>query len=157
MRHLILVLFCIGLVQPTALAGPGNDLALIAADIQIMAIARANDTASHPSQRADELDMDDPFLAAIENFSADAMRLSRAIDVADGPVDLRCIFRGMSNDASLRLDMLFAAQSAADQSRVYQDIASLMTDAQEIAPAADDANLALEISAPLICSATDTE
>ena len=49
------------------------------------------------------------------------MRLSRAIQQADGPHDLQCIFRGMSDDASERLDALNLADSSGEQARIYAD------------------------------------
>lgn len=158
MRHtvgtLACALTCAVLAGSAALAGPGTDLADAARLIEQQAQQRAELAATRPGAPATPVDLDDPLQFDLDQFSADAMRLSRAIDEAGGPVDLRCIFRGMSGDSASRLEALNAAETAADQARVYREIASLMHDAGEIAPAADGEDLPLNM-APATCPAGD--
>lgn len=138
----------------TALAGPGSDLADAAHHIADQAQQRADFAAARPGAPAAMIELDDPLQFDLDQFSADAMRLSRAIDEAGGPIDLRCIFRGMSGDAASRLEALNAATTAADQARIYHEISALMHDAAEIAPAADGEELPATLGPPGTCPAT---
>lgn len=137
-----------------ALAGPGGDLAEQARHIADQAQQRADFAADRPAAPAAMIGLDDPLQLDLDRFSADAMRLSRAIDEAGGPIDLRCIFRGMSGDAASRLDALNAAATAADQARIYHEISALMHDAAEIAPAADGEDLPVTLGPPGTCPAS---
>ena len=74
----------------------------------------------------------------------DAMRLSVAVAQANGPEDLQCIFRGISNDASERLEALNMAESAGEQARIYRTIADLLRDAQEIVPSLEEEGIELD-------------
>jgi hypothetical protein len=154
LRYLLMALISWIVCASSAVAGPGSDLAASADQLREQAQIRAQDATQRPAAPADALEFDDPFLIGLEQFSADAMRLSRAMDAAGGPIDLRCIFRGMSGDASSQLEALINAASASDQARIYRSLEDLMRDAIEIAPAADDTDLARAITAPLTCSAT---
>lgn len=154
MRRLVLAVLSAAFLAAPALAGPGTDLAGFADDLQAEARARAADAASRPAAPASPLDIEDPFYFELEQFSADAMRLARAIEDNDGPLDLRCIFRGISADASDRLEALNTAETAADQARIYRAIADLMRDAVEIAPVVDHSNLPDGYAAPASCPAT---
>jgi hypothetical protein len=136
-RQIMIALACLALTAPAAFAGPGSDLADTADDLRARAQARAEAAARHPAALATPLDFEDPFLADMEAFAADAMRVSHAIEDADGPSDLRCIFRGMSHDTEARLSAIDEATTGSDRSRAYSEIANLMRDAVEIAPEAD--------------------
>ena len=72
---------------------------------------------------------------------------------AGGPIDLRCIFRGMSADATSRLEALNAAETAAEQAHIYADLAALMSDASEIAPAVDSDTDLSGVELPASCPA----
>lgn len=138
-----------------ALDGPGEDLAEFAGTIQSQAERRARQAAANPAAPASPIDIEDPFYFELEQFSVDALRLSRAIDSSGRPADLRCIFRGMSADAGQRLDALNTSETAADQARVYRAIAALMQDAVNIAPAVDDEDALPEgFAPPAGCSAS---
>jgi hypothetical protein len=154
LRYFLMALLTWMFFAPVAFAGPGSELAERANQLREQAQIRAQHAAQRPAAPAEALDLDDPFLVGLEQFSADAMRLSRAIDAAGGPIDLRCIFRGMSGDSASRLEALIDAASAADQARVYRTLDDLMRDAAEIAPAADDTELARAMTVPLTCPAT---
>ncbi|WP_417492518.1 hypothetical protein [Maricaulis sp.] len=154
MRHLLPALACALLASSAALAGPGTDLADSARNIASQARERADYAAARPGAPASPIDLDDPLQYDLDQFSADAMRLSRAIDEAGGPIDLRCIFRGMSGDAASRLEALNAAETAAEQARVYREISALMHDAAEIAPAADGEALPATLGPPASCPAS---
>lgn len=154
MRLFLPALAGILLASSAALADPGSDLADQARNIAEQASQRADYAAKRPGAPAEPIDLDDPLQYDLDQFSADAMRLSRAIDEAGGPIDLRCIFRGMSGDAASRLEALNAADTAADQARVYREIAALMHDATEIAPAADGEDLPATLGPPGSCPAS---
>lgn len=79
--------------------------------------------------------------------------LSRQIDAAGGPIDLRCIFRGMSEDAARQLEALNAADTAAEQAHIYAGLADLMRDANEIAPAIDGETDLADMPRPAPCPA----
>ncbi|WP_417477680.1 hypothetical protein [Maricaulis sp.] len=153
MRHILSALAATLCLSATALAGPGADLAETARQIATEAQARADYAAARPAAPAAGIELGDPLLYELDQFSADAMRLSRAIDEAGGPIDLRCIFRGMSGDAASRLEALNAAETSADQARVYHEISALMHDAAEIAPAADGEALPDTVGPPGTCPA----
>lgn len=155
MRILMTACLTLGLVSAPAPAGPGEDFAEFATSLRSQAESRARRAAANPAAPPTRLDIEDPFFFELEQFSVDALRLSRAIDQAGGPVDLRCIFRGMSSDAAARLDALNGADSRGDQARVYRAIADLMRDAAEIAPAVDnEADLPDGITPPAYCPAS---
>jgi hypothetical protein len=153
MRHYLFAFAGLIFTGSAALAGPGSDLAEAARNIAGQAQQRADFAAGRPGAPASTLEFDDPLQLDLDRFAADAMRLSRAIDEAGGPVDLRCIFRGMSGDAASRLEALNAAETAADQARVYREISALMHDAAEIAPAADGEELPADMGPPGTCPA----
>ena len=130
------------LTSSAASAGPGSEFAAFAEAIGQTARVRSREAASRPAAPATPLDIEDPFSFELEQFALEAMLMSRRIDEAGGPLDLRCIFRGMSADASSRLEALNAAETAAQQAHIYADLAALMSGASEIAPAVDgEANL----------------
>jgi len=136
----------------TAHAGPGEDFSSWAADLQQEARERASDSARRAAAPADPLDIEDPFYFELEQFSVDALRLSRSLAENDGPQDLQCIFRGISADAAARVEALHEAESAGDQAHIYAALADLMRDAAEIAPAIDDTSIEVEIERPHRCS-----
>ena len=152
MRKLVVVFVAFLLGHGPVLAGPGADFAECANDLRGEAQIRASDAASRPAAPADRIDIEDPFYFELEQFSVDAMRLSRALGDTGGPEDLQCIFRGMSRDMEARLGALNEADSAGEQARIYRAIADLMRDASEIAPAADDGALGAAMPVPT-CSA----
>lgn len=153
MRRILPALAGLVLVSSAAFAGPGSDLAEAARSIADEAQQRADFAAERPGAPAAMIELDDPLQFDLDRFSADAMRLSRAIDAAGGPIDLRCIFRGMAGDAASRLEALNEAQTAADQARIYREISALMHDAAEIAPAADGEDLPVSSGPPGTCPA----
>tara|TARA_R110000868_G_scaffold331140_1_gene592115 strand:+ start:8716 stop:9192 length:477 start_codon:yes stop_codon:yes gene_type:complete len=155
MRRLMpaLALAVLAAASAAAATSPGADLAEAARIIRDEAQQRADLAATRPAAPADVIDLDDPLAFDLDQFSTDAMRLSIAIDEAGGAIDLRCIFRGMSNDAAARLDALNSAETAADQARVYREIADLMRDASDIAPAADGEPLPDTLGPPGSCPA----
>lgn len=143
-RRLILSIASIVGLTASAFAGPGADLSEFAGELREQADERALIAASQPAAPAQPLDIEDPFYFELEQFSVDAMRLSRAIQQANGPQDLQCIFRGMSDDASERLDALNLADSSGEQARIYRAISAMMRDAEEIAPAVDEEDITLD-------------
>jgi len=120
-----------------ALAGPGADFAAFARTIGAQTAERSREAAARPAAPATPLGIEDPLTFELEQFSVEALLISRRIDASGGPVDLRCIFRGMSEDAARRLEALNTAGTAAEQAHIYREISELMRDAAEIAPAVD--------------------
>ncbi|ABI64891.1 hypothetical protein Mmar10_0598 [Maricaulis maris MCS10] len=150
---LFAVLAASALATSAAQAGPGSEFAAFAEAIGETARARAREAAQRPAAPARPLDIEDPLSFELEQFSLEAMLMSRRIDEAGGPLDLRCIFRGMSADASARLDALNAAETAAEQAHIYTDLADLMADASEIAPAVDSDTDLSDVTLPASCPA----
>ena len=136
---ILMSLFVLSIASGPAHAGPGSDLAQLAESIRLQADERASTAASHPAAPADPLDMDDAFLTQLEQFSLQAIQLSRHLQTHDGAMDLQCIFRGMSEDSALSLERLDQASTSGEQARIYRSIADLMRDATEIGPDADAA------------------
>jgi len=153
MRTLLMAALAAAGLTATAQAGPGADLAEFAERLGAQAEARSQAAAQRPAAPARPLDIEDPFAFELEQFSVEALMLSRRIDAAGGPVDLRCIFRGMSADAGARMEALNDAETAAQQAHIYAGLADLMRDASEIAPAVDsDADLS-GVELPASCPA----
>jgi hypothetical protein len=86
-------------------------------------------------------------LAEIEDFSADAERLSAALREAGVEQDLPCIFHGIAEDARERGAELRGAGTAAEQDAALTELRVLMDDAILIAPmaAAAAADRAVEL------------
>ena len=157
MRQILLAALLATGLAATAQAGPGSDFAAFAQRLRTEATARSQAAAQRPAAPAHPLDIEDPFSFELEQFSVEALMLSREIDAAGGPIDLRCIFRGMSADAASRLEALNAAETAAEQAHIYAGLADLMRDATEIAPAVDsDADLE-GVELPASCPAVRRE
>ena len=138
MRRVLVGLIAAFSLSVPAAAEPGQEFAEWASELRVEAVSRANIAASAPAAPALPLDVEDPFYFEMEAFVTDALRLSRLVADNDGPQDLQCIFRGMSNDAAARLEALNAAERRSDQARTYRAIANLMRDAMQIAPAVDE-------------------
>ena len=114
---------------------------LIAAE----AHARAEAYRSAPAAPAEAPPPGDRLLTQLTDFALAARALSREIEETGGPQDLRCIFRGMSGDVEDRVATLDAAETRADMSRAYSEIARLAEQAERIAA---DPALAGETAAP---------
>lgn len=78
-------------------------------------------------------------IANIENFSADAERLSAGLREAGVEQDLPCIFHGISEDARERVVELQAADTAAERATAFTNLRVLLDDAALIAPIAASA------------------
>jgi len=78
-------------------------------------------------------------LANIEDFSADAERLSAGLREAGVEQDLPCIFHGISEDARERVTELQAADTAAERATAFTNLRVLLDDAILIAPMAASA------------------
>ncbi|MBC7768433.1 MAG: hypothetical protein H7124_06580 [Phycisphaerales bacterium] len=78
-------------------------------------------------------------IANIEDFSADAERLSAGLRDAGVEQDLPCIFHGISEDARARVTELQAADTAAERATAFTNLRVLLDDAMLIAPMAASA------------------
>jgi len=124
------------------------DLVALSQRLHIQAQARAQDMAHSPAAPVAALPPEDGFLTDLNEFALEAYRLSRAVEDSGGPTDLRCIFRGMSEDAEHRAMLLSEPASRADHARAYLEIARLTGQAAEIAATPDAQAAALSSSCP---------
>lgn len=74
-------------------------------------------------------------VGGLQSFGMSASRLSIEIDKTGGPVDLRCIFRGMAEETDNQLKAAAAAETGAQQAVALDRLAHMLKDAVEIAPA----------------------
>ncbi|MHA6289091.1 hypothetical protein [Maricaulis sp. CAU 1757] len=137
MSRLLTSLALAAALTAPALAGPGQELADLAADIEQEAQGRAAQARARPAAPAPEMAPGDPLVAQLEQFTVQAVLLGRAVDDAGGPEDLGCIFRGMAADADARLRAVSDAEDGAAEARAYDAIVTLMGQAVQLAPAAD--------------------
>lgn len=79
------------------------------------------------------------FIAQLEDFSGDSMRLSNALRAAGVTQDLPCIFRGISEDAHDRMAEFAAADDAAERAEAFNGLRALLDDAILLAPMATSA------------------
>ncbi len=131
-----------------AAAQDADTVARLAEALNSEASARAEALKAAPAAPAGPLQPGDGFITDVERFALEAVRLSRAIETAGGAEDLKCIFRGMSEDASARLEALAQSETRAERARVYLAYAGLFEDAAIIAADAGDADVA-----PASCAA----
>ncbi|XBQ14911.1 MAG: hypothetical protein ABL308_08025 [Oceanicaulis sp.] len=94
---------------------------------------RADAFRTAPAAPAEAPATGDRLLADLTDFALAARALSAEIEARGGPEDLKCIFRGMSRDAGARIEALDAAETRADMSRAYAEIARLARQAEQIA------------------------
>ncbi|MEM6665987.1 MAG: hypothetical protein AAF638_06245, partial [Pseudomonadota bacterium] len=73
------------------------------------------------------------FEDSLTRFSVNAARLGSWIDKSGGPVDLGCIFRGMSEEAEIQL---YAITSQSTRETALRRLATLFYDAETISLAA---------------------
>ncbi len=118
-------------------ATPGADFAARAAELQTRVEARLETAANFPAQRAPEFGPSNELYVGLAEFSAQAMRLSLDMEARQGPEDLRCIFRGMAQDALDHRRALATAEIAADNIGTYRDLLYLLGHAEGVGPIAD--------------------
>ena len=82
--------------------------------------------------------LDPALVSRLEQFALDTSLLSRDADAA-GVIDLRCIFRGMTEETGVQLEAASKARTGAEQAAALARIVHMLKDAAEIAPAADGA------------------
>lgn len=76
------------------------------------------------------------FLAGVEEFSADAERLSASLRELGAEQDLPCIFHGIAEDARERVVELHGADTASERETAFTNLRVLLDDAILIAPMA---------------------
>lgn len=113
---------------------------------------RAASLSVAPAAPAPAAEPGDPFLTALSEFALAAHQLSRAVETSGGPSDLRCIFRGMSEDAGVRADALFENGTRAAHARTYLEIARLAEQASIIA---NSEEAAMAAASHQTCAAND--
>lgn len=95
--------------------------------------SRAEALTQNPAAPSPAAEFSDPVLTGLTEFALAAHQLSRAVEHSGGPMDLRCIFRGMSEDANRHLEALSQDALRADHARTYREIARLTAQAGDIA------------------------
>ncbi|WP_420431160.1 hypothetical protein [Hyphobacterium sp.] len=135
----------------TLLADPGADFAASAETLAVIVNARATIARTYPAQAAPYLSANDTLATGLSSLSGQAMALSLRMEETNGPEDLRCIYRGMAQDALLHIDRLAKAELRADRLAVYADIGYLLQHAQEIGPLADQDEIAPFTGVPPDC------
>jgi hypothetical protein len=76
------------------------------------------------------------FLAGLEDFSADAARLSESLRTAGVTQDMPSIFHGIAEDARARAEELTTADTAAERQAAFNGLKPLLNDAIQLAPMA---------------------
>ncbi|WP_084395624.1 hypothetical protein [Henriciella aquimarina] len=85
-------------------------------------------------------DISDDYEIEIGRFAMTATRLGHWIDGNEGPSDLGCIFRGMAEEGEVQLDALSGADSTRAKRQSLVRLATMFSDAEAIAVAAQYAN-----------------
>ncbi|TGY89892.1 hypothetical protein E5163_01765 [Marinicauda algicola] len=137
---------CAGLAS----AQDAGRLQALSGELRGEALARAETLSGAPGAPSAPVEPFDPFVTGVQDFAAEAMALSRHIEEVAPASDLKCIFRGMSEDALSRLDLLAEPARGADRARSYEAYARLFEDAEAIAADEDTVSLAA-----LPCPASD--
>lgn len=126
----------------TLLAEPGADFANTAERLANIVAQRAAIAREYPAQTAPALVPEDPLADGLADLSRQAMALSLRMEQSGGPEDMRCIYRGMAQDALQLSERLSEADLRADRLATYADIEYLLTHVRQIGPLADQADIA---------------
>ncbi|MDQ7018391.1 MAG: hypothetical protein Q9M33_04410 [Robiginitomaculum sp.] len=102
--------------------------------LQVLSEQAAKKASAHPFAPPEGFALSGEFARRIDAFSTHAAALSARIDAMGGPKDLRCIYRGMAEDAKKRLTALHHAKNAGEQAAVLKDMDALFMDASEVTP-----------------------
>jgi len=127
-----LVVLAVFAAQPMAEDTAGA-LIRVSEQIETQAQHRADQLRHSPAAPSPAADPYDSLLTELGEFALLAHQLSQALDQSGGPVDLRCIFRGMSEEAGHRANLLNQDATRGDHARVYLEIVRLTAQAQLIA------------------------
>ncbi|WP_375285294.1 hypothetical protein [Marinicauda pacifica] len=117
----------------SAAAQDAARVAELADTLKAEAEGRAQTLAEAPGAPSAAIEPSDPFATGVQDFAGEAIRLSRHIEAVGGPMDLKCIFKGMSEDALSRLDALAEPARNGERARTYHEFAGLFEDAAIIA------------------------
>ncbi len=120
---------------------PGAEFAALATELQTEVQSRAATAQAYPAQTAPEITPGDPLYNGLSELSARAMQLSLSMERRNGPEDLRCIYRGMAQDALDQRQALTGADIRAARIRIYADLSYLLDHAAEIGPVADQTDI----------------
>jgi hypothetical protein len=118
-------------------AMPGAEFAAHATQLQTPVQDRLEIARRLPAQSAPVLAGNDIVMLGLSELSRKAMRLSLSMELRNGPEDLRCIYRGMAQDALDHRNALPAAELRADRIIIYTDILYLLDHAAEMGRFAD--------------------
>lgn len=134
MKRILAVLSFALLLAPPAFA---DTLAgeVKAAAARLLTQVNAAETAARARPSARPAPLDATLSADLQRFGLAASRLSTEIDQRGGPTDLRCIFRGMSDETGAQLKAAARATTGADQAKALARLGHMLKDAVEIAPA----------------------
>lgn len=104
-------------------------LQALSTELQDIALQRAEALAGAPDAISAPIESGDPFAVNVQDFAARSLQLSRHIEAVGGPQDLKCIFRGISEDALARLGDLAEPARNGERVRTYRNLAALFEDA----------------------------
>ncbi|GJL97434.1 MAG: hypothetical protein DHS20C06_12510 [Hyphobacterium sp.] len=122
-------------------AMPGAEFAALATQLQTPVQERLDTARTMPAQAAPDLAEHDPVMLGLSELSRKAMRLSLSMESRNGPEDLRCIYRGMAQDALIHHRALTEAEIRADRIVIYTDIQYLLGHAAEMGRFADQTDI----------------
>jgi hypothetical protein len=122
-------------------AMPGAEFAAHAAQLQTPVQNRLDTARTRPAEMAPELAYTDPVVLGLSELSRKAMRLSLSMEARSGPEDLRCIYRGMAQDALVHQRALIDSEFRADRIVIYTDIQYLLDHAAEMGRFADQIDI----------------
>ena len=132
-RFALLFVLALGTALPASADTLADQVRAEAARLLAQVNVASNAAKARPAERPQPVA---PVLSAdLQRFGLATSRLSVEIDQRGGPTDLRCIFRGMSEEADKQLTAAAVAKTGADQAQAYTRLTHMLKDAVDIAPA----------------------
>ena len=132
-RFVLLFALAVGTALPASADTLADQVRTEAARLLAQVNAASNAAKVRPAEKPQPVA---PALSAdLQRFGLAASRLSVEIDQRGGPTDLRCIFRGMSEETDKQLTAAAVARTGADQAQAFARLTHMLKDAVDIAPA----------------------
>ena len=132
-RFVLLFALAVGTALPASADTLADQVRTEAARLLAQVNAASNAAKVRPAEKPQPVA---PALSAdLQRFGLAASRLSVEINQRGGPTDLRCIFRGMSEETDKQLTAAAVARTGADQAQAFARLTHMLKDAVDIAPA----------------------
>lgn len=128
-RTLLAALLLTLISAASAAAEDAARLQTLSDELRGVALERAQSLSGTAGAASAPVEAHDPFATGVQDFATRSIALSRHIEAVGGPQDLKCIFRGMSEDALARLGDLSEPARNAERARTYRAFAALFEDA----------------------------